>query len=197
MTTPSSSGGNKARMEAAERILRSAVRCIVTSGASAVTMHDVAEEAGVSKGLIHYHFHDKATLLARAVEWMTRMVVARETRALAASTPRHAIDDLWTWLAAELERGHLRVLLELAEWREPLVVRAIQASAATRRAAAVASVEQLFALLALRPRIQPELLADVVVPFIDGLAVATQVDPAFNARAAFDVLWLSLLGLAE
>ncbi|MGH7623769.1 MAG: hypothetical protein ACREOJ_00435, partial [Gemmatimonadaceae bacterium] len=66
-----------------------------------------------------------------------------------------------------------------------------------RRAAAVASIEQLFALLALRPRIQPELLADVVVPFIDGLAVAMQVDPGFNARAAFDVLWLSLLGLAE
>ena len=39
MTTPSSPGGNKARMEAAERILRSAVRCIVNSGASAVTMH--------------------------------------------------------------------------------------------------------------------------------------------------------------
>src|SRR6476661_7614582 len=104
------------RADAAERILRAAIRCIVTSGAAALTMHEVAEEAGVSKGLIHYHFHDKETLLARVVEWMTRNLVARERAALAESTPRHAIDDLWAWLSAELERGHVRVLMELTQW---------------------------------------------------------------------------------
>jgi TetR/AcrR family transcriptional regulator, fatty acid metabolism regulator protein len=34
-------------------------------------MQDVADAAGVSKGLIHYHFHDKETLLTRLIEWMT------------------------------------------------------------------------------------------------------------------------------
>ena len=105
------------RADAAERILRAAIRRIVTSGAAALTMHEVSEEAGVSKGLIHYHFHDKETLLARMVEWMTRSLVARERAALAESIPRHAIDDLWKWLESELERGQIRVLLELAEWR--------------------------------------------------------------------------------
>ena len=184
-------------MEAAERILRAAVRRIVASGASAVTMHEVAEEAGVSKGLIHYHFHDKETLLARVVEWMTHNLVARERRALAESVPRHAIDDMWAWLSSELERGHVRVLLELAQWRGTLVRRAIHASNLERRQAAAASIEQLFTLLALRPRIPAGLLADVVVPFIDGLAAATEIDPEFNPRAAFDVFWLSLLSLAE
>jgi AcrR family transcriptional regulator len=184
-------------MEAAERILRAAVRRIVASGAAALTMHEVAEEAGVSKGLIHYHFHDKETLLARVVEWMTRNLVARERRALAESTPRHAIDDLWGWLSAELERGHVRVLLELAQWRGALVRRAIHTSNLARREASAASIEQLFTLLALRPRIPPGLLADVVVPFIDGLAVATGIDTEFNSRAAFDVFWLSLLSLTE
>jgi AcrR family transcriptional regulator len=195
--TASSSSERAPRIEAAERILRAAVRRIVESGAAALTMHEVAEEAGVSKGLIHYHFHDKETLLARVVEWMTRGLVAREQRALAESVPRHAIDDLWRWLAAELERGHIRVLLELAEWRGPLVRRAIQASNLARREAAAGSIEQLFSLLALRPRIPPGLLADVVVPFVDGLAVATGVDSDFNPRAAFDVFWLSLLSLTE
>lgn len=187
----------RSRLDAAERILRAAGRCIVTSGAAALTMHDVAEEAGVSKGLIHYHFHDKQTLLARLVEWMTRALVARERGALAESSPRQAIDDLWTWLAAELERGHIRVLLDLAEWREPLVHRAIQDASHARREAAAASIERLFALLALRPRIPPPLLADVVVPFTDGLAVAGAVDGSFHARAAFDVFWLALLSLTE
>lgn len=196
MTAPSAPE-RRPRMDAAERILRAAVRCIVASGASALTMHDVAEEASVSKGLIHYHFHDKDTLLARVVEWMTAHLVSRERAALETSTPRHAIDDLWSWLSSELERGHLRVLLELAHWPNPLVRRAIQASTVARREAAAASVDRLFTLLALRPRIPPPLLADVVVPFVDGLAIATGVDTDFNARAAFDVFWLSLLTLTD
>jgi AcrR family transcriptional regulator len=196
MTTAAASD-RRPRVEAAERILRAAVRCIVSSGASALTMHEVAEEAGVSKGLIHYHVHDKETLLARVVEWMTRNLVARERSALAESTPRHAIDDLWAWLSAELERGHVRVLMELTQWRGTLVKRAIHVSNLERRDAATASIEQLFSLLTLRPRVPAGLLADVVVPFIDGLAVATGIDSDFNARASFDVFWLSLLNLTE
>jgi AcrR family transcriptional regulator len=169
----------------------------VTSGAAALTMHEVSEEAGVSKGLIHYHFHDKETLLARMVEWMTRHLVARERAALAESIPRHAIDDLWKWLEAELERGQIRVLLELAEWRGPLVQSAIRESANARRDASAASIDQLFSLLGLRPRIPAPLLADVVVAFIDGLAIAIGIDREKNARAAFDVFWLSLLSLTE
>lgn len=188
---------HRPRLEAAERILRAAVRCIVSSGAAALTMHDVAEEAEVSKGLIHYHFHDKDTLLARVVEWMGQNLVSRERAALENSTPRHAIDDLWAWLAAELDRGHLRVLLELAQWRNPLVRRAIHSANLARREASAASIERLFALLALRPRIPARLLADVVVPFVDGLAMTMGVDAEFNPRAAFDVLWLSLLTLTD
>jgi AcrR family transcriptional regulator len=184
------------RADASERILASAVRCIVEVGAAAVTMHEVAEEAGVSKGLIHYHFHDKETLLARVMEWLTRAVTMRERRALAESTPRTAVDDLWAWLSGELERGHIRVLLELTEWREPLVQRAARDSARERRASAGESTELLFALLGLKPRIPMALLADVVVAFVDGVAIGS-ADPEFNPRAAFDVFWLAVLSLAE
>ena len=187
----------RSRPDAPDRILRATVRCIVQAGAVALTMHDVAAEAGVSKGLIHYHFHDKDTLLARTVEWISHHLVAREQAALAESTPRQAVDDLWAWLSGELERGYVRVLIELAEWRNPLVRNAVRASAAARREAAAASLEQLFTLLGLRPRLPPALLADVVVAFVDGLAVATGLDEERNARAAFDVFWLSLLSLAE
>ena len=185
------------RPDASERILRAAVRRIVASGATDLTMHEVAEEAGVSKGLIHYHFHDKETLLARMVEWMTQNLVARERGALAASAPREAIDDLWRWLSSELERGHVRVLVELAEWREPLVRGAVRVAASARRAAAASSIDRLFTLLSLRPRVPAALLADVVVAFIDGLSVATGLETERDPRAAFDVFWLSLLNLAE
>jgi AcrR family transcriptional regulator len=197
MTAPLRQPTRRPRADASERILRATARSIVVRGAVALTMSDVAEEAGVSKGLIHYHFHDKETLLARLVEWITRNLVLRERTALAESAPRRAIDDLWGWLAGELERGHIRVLNELAEWRGELVQRTVRASARARRDAAAKSVERLFALLGLKPRIPQGLMADAVVAFIDGLALSVVVEPDGNPRAAFDIFWLSLLSLAE
>lgn len=105
------------RPDATERILKAAATRLAVSGASAMTMQEVAEEAGVSKGLIHYHFHDKDTLLVRLVMWIAEGLVRRERAALAVSTPHGAIDDLWRWLDAELSRGHVRALVELAGWR--------------------------------------------------------------------------------
>ena len=55
----------------------------------------------------------------------------------------------------------------------------------------------LFALLELRPRVPVQLMADVIVAFIDGLAIHASLAPEANHRVAFDVLWLSLLSLAE
>lgn len=187
----------RSRPTAAERILRATAARIAHSGAAALTMSEVAEEAGVSKGLIHYHFHDKETLLARVVEWMSRQIVERERAALGSSTARTAIDDLWRFLSEELDRGHLRVLVELTEWRGDLVRRESLIAGRVRREAACATIERLFQLLDLKPRVPLDLIADAVVAFRDGLAIAVLRDPESNPRAAFDVFWLAMLGLTE
>ncbi len=187
----------RVRPDAARRILHAAARRIVSGGAAALTTQDVAEEAGVSKGLIHYHFHDKTTLLARVAEWMGTELVVREQRALEGATPRTAIDQLWEWLSSELTHGHVRVLTELGSWHEPLVQRAVLEARQGRVLASETTLSELFDLLGLRPRIPPALVADVLVAFVDGLAAATSLDPELNGRAAFDVFWLALLGLGE
>src|SRR5262245_56130411 len=107
-------------------------------------MQDVADTAGVSKGLIHYHYHDKETLLARLIEWLAREAIARERSALAASTPRTAVDDLWAWVSGELDRGHLRVLIELAQERSPAPAAAIREALTARRDATGVLVMRLF-----------------------------------------------------
>jgi hypothetical protein len=66
-----------------------------------------------------------------------------------------------------------------------------------RRMASTASAERLFSLLALRSRVPPVLLGEVLVTFLDGLASAVVPETGGDTRAAFDVLWLALLGLAE
>lgn len=185
------------RLSTPERILYAAATRIVAGGTANLSMQDVADAAGVSKGLIHYHFHDKETLLTRLIEWMTQESVDREAATLARSTPKTAVDDLWRWVAGEIDRGHLRVLNELAQERGPLISNAIRRSARVRREAAMVTVDRLFALLELRPRVPVQLLADVIVAFIDGLAIHASLAPDANHRVAFDVLWLSLLSLAE
>ena len=196
-TPPLPVPGARTRPDATERILKGAATRLAISGASMLTMQEVAEEAGVSKGLIHYHFDDKDTLLARLVLWMAEGLVRREHAALVTSTPHGAIDDLWRWLEGELTRGHVRALVELAGWRGGRVRAAAAEAMQLRRAASTASAERLFALLALRSRVPPALLGDLLVTFLDGLASAPAREGRVDARAAFDVLWLALLGLAE
>lgn len=49
------------------RILEAAIELLANGGISAVSMRAVAREAGVSLGLVNYHFEDKASLLQAAL----------------------------------------------------------------------------------------------------------------------------------
>ena len=180
-----------------DRILAAAARRLVDGGASTLSLQDVADEAGVSKGLIHYHHRDKDTLLARVVDWMTAELIRREQRSLDGATAQSALDQLWRWLEEELARGYLLALIELAHHPGAHVQEAVQRSTVARRGAAVASVQSLFRALGLRPRLPAPLLADVVVAFIDGLAVQRVRSPEAQPRLVFDVFWLSMLSLAD
>jgi AcrR family transcriptional regulator len=169
----------------------------VQKGAADVSLQDVAEAAGVSKALIHYHFHDKGELLARLVEWLRAGLVARQSTALTGVSASAALDALWQWLSDELERGDLRALLDLSLVQGDAVQAQVRTTAAVRRDAAATVTAQLFDALGLRPRVPSPLIADAFVAFVDGLALDRVVEPARNARISFDVFWLAMLGLTD
>jgi AcrR family transcriptional regulator len=185
----------RSRANAVERILGAAARCVVESGAAALSLHDVARAAGVSKALILYHFSDKDTLLARLVAWTNARVIARERDAVARLEPAGAIDALWEWLASELVIGEIRLLAELATSPAPLVSQAIARAREERRFAAGDQAATVFRLLSLTPRVPVALIADLLVAFEDGLAIQAHARGAPEVRVGFDVLWLALLGL--
>jgi AcrR family transcriptional regulator len=170
-----------------------AIRVLVRDGAEA-SMAAIASAAAVSKALLHYHYADRASLIAAVVAELARRIVGRERAAMQAASGSGAVDALWRWLDAELTRGELRSLLELGMQHDPMVRTACADAALARSRSADETVEQLFAGLGLVPRMPVELLGGASVAFIDGLAVATtRRDP----RASFDVFWLALLSLAE
>jgi len=63
--------------ETRRRITRAAYHAIGRTGALRVSMQAIADEAGVSKGLIHYHFGNKTELVSEALLWALRETEVR------------------------------------------------------------------------------------------------------------------------
>ena len=179
------------------RIVDAGVRCIARDGVAGASMAAIAIEAGVSKALLHYHYHDRSRLLAEIVELIGVRTIERERTAIDESHSLGGLDALWQWLAGELGRGELAALAELARARAAPVRRATRAVATERRRSVARTIERLFAELDLTPRVPPPLMADAAVAFIDGLALDVANGSAREPRVSYDIFWLALLGLTE
>ena len=186
-----------ARTPSTSRILEAARELVARGGAAEISMGDVAARASVSKALVLYHFRDKESLLVALVDHVGAAAVARERASLEHAAGRHALDDYWSWLSGELERGDLRILTSLAEHDSERVRDASRRVARDRRDVGARHVERIFEMLALSPRIPAPLLTDTLLAFVDGLAVRHGLEPERDPRPAFDALWLALLTLSE
>lgn len=183
--------------DARARIVDAGVRCIAREGVAGASMAAIALEAGVSKALLHYHYHDRSTLLAEIVERIGIRTIERERAAVDQSDGVGGLDAVWRWLEQELRLGELAALAELTLVREAPVRRATRAAASERRRSAAHTIERLFSELDLGPRVPPALMADATVAFIDGLALEVANGSAREPRVSYDIFWLALLGLTE
>ena len=96
--------------DARVRIVDAGVRCIAREGVTGASMAAIALEAGVSKALLHYHYHDRSRLLAEIVERIGTQTVERERTAIDESDRMGGRDAFWHWLEGELRRGELAAL---------------------------------------------------------------------------------------
>ena len=69
--------GNTRGARSVQRILEAAARLFGTEGFQGASMHAVARAAGVSKGLLHYHFRSKEHLLIEAQRATFRQIHRR------------------------------------------------------------------------------------------------------------------------
>jgi AcrR family transcriptional regulator len=183
--------------DARARIIRAGARCITREGVTGASMAAIAIEAGVSKALLHYHYHDRATLLAEIAERIGIDVVERERAAVDENGGTGGLDALWRWLEEELRRGELAALATLSLTRLGKVREATRTAATERRRSAARTIKHLFTELDLTPRIPAALLADAAVAFVDGLALDVANGTTRDPRVSYDIFWLALLGLTE
>ncbi len=89
--SPSAEQGHEVR----QRLLAAAVDLISERGWSAVSTRLVAERAGVSPSVVHYHFASMAALLREAVLTAMRQVLAAADEVMVqATTPAEVVDLL-------------------------------------------------------------------------------------------------------
>lgn len=65
------------------QIVRGAYKVMGAAGGAGYSLQEVADEAGVSKALLIYHFKSKEGLELAALEWALKRVAARIVRAIA------------------------------------------------------------------------------------------------------------------
>ena len=70
-------GADRRRPERLEQILDAACRAILERGFPATRIADIAAEAGVSTGTVHYYFATKDEVLVAALKWASGRLFAR------------------------------------------------------------------------------------------------------------------------
>lgn len=104
--------------ESQVRIVRAAYRLVSERGVHRVSLEDIAGAAGVSKGLVLYHFHSRENLLLVMMRWILDEVASRIRQAVdAAATPREQVAAMLdvVFAGAESNRRFYLVYLEIVE----------------------------------------------------------------------------------
>ncbi len=90
-----------AATDARDRILAAATRRFVTAGFHGISMREIADDVGVSKAALYYHFKDKEALflaiLDEAVGRMGALLDECEKEPTTRSRMRHLLRGLFAW----------------------------------------------------------------------------------------------------
>lgn len=178
----------------------SAGEALGSIGLAGLTVAIVAERAGVSTALVHYHFDTKAKLLVAMAEQVSAKRHERRTLALSSARGLAAIDALWEVVESSVRDGLERAYVELA-----LHARADRDAASamsqrhtTHRAGMVARLPDLLRELGASPASASDELAAALDAQLDGLSLALLAggEPAV-VRTAYDAFWLTLLAAGQ
>jgi TetR/AcrR family transcriptional regulator, transcriptional repressor of bet genes len=166
------------------QILNAAYEVATQEGIGGLTIRAVAARAGLSHGLIVFHFKSKSHLVVALLEWLLSTIVVLHTPEHIARQPR-AVDRLQLLLQQEMDRlsrepGRTRLFLEF--WalgaRHASIRARISAAMERYRGAFREIVEEMGQTEPLSlPDATADGLAAVVVGWIHGCVVQAMIDP--------------------
>lgn len=165
----------QAAADARQRILAAAADCIVRDGLAQVRMASIARTAGVSAGLLHYHFDTKEHLFGEVLKYSHAVSAELNQRAMAGAGERPA-DRLSAFLdrclPSDEQRAHEWLLwqeLALLCIRDPHLAK-VGADLYEDLYATVADiVSEGLAAGVFETALDPRSLAETAVALTDGL----------------------------
>jgi AcrR family transcriptional regulator len=110
-----------------ENILRSANKVILDKGADALTLEAVAEEAGISKGGLLYHFPSKKNLIQGMIESMIAKVDSALEEELVKSGGNYLEAYIRASFKTETEPDQISYALFAAISNDPELIKPLQA----------------------------------------------------------------------
>lgn len=177
--------------EKARRIVEAMRTSVGTRGAAGSTFDQVAREAGVSRGLLHYYFGSKERLLVEVVRHDCDVRMAAIEASLATASSADAIVRILVEALEELverDPGAFALVFEmftasrqndeLGEAMAELYRRVRDQIAGMLRGKRDEGVVEL--------RGEPESVAAMLIAMADGLALQMISDPDWDSSATFD-----------
>ncbi len=189
--------------EKAQAILDAARTCLGERGYAATTIAEIAAEAGVSRGLLHYYFKSKEDLLAQVVRASTEVHLELIE---AMSAQSETADDLAAGLAGALraivESDPTYMSLALECWtvarQSPLVARELEDLYRQVREAFRESLAEAMARGVIAPTIPLDGLAALLVGVTDGLIWQFLIDQGLAADGAmWEAMEMAVRALLE
>jgi AcrR family transcriptional regulator len=166
----------------AAQIVAAATRVIARQGYARTSLMDVAAEAGMSKGAVHYHFPTKEALMARVLTDACDAVAERARAAWSAgATPdvaiRGSLRELWRMRAERTPEAAVVADLLAQSLHDEALRPALASFYGLAAAQLAAHLDGVAAALGVRAKLPTALLPRVLNGLLDGLVMQHFVDP--------------------
>ena len=184
-----------------KQIVDAAITVLAKKGYAQTSLLDIATQAGMSKGAVHYHFPTKEALIDVVLETactavQQRTIAAWSTQDNPFESLRKSLNELWQTRAERTDEALVVAdLLAQSLYNERLRPRLAE----YYRLAADQINQYLqdnFYALGASTRIAPELLPRIVIGLLDGLVMQAFVEPdAFGPDDVVDAIEALAMGV--
>ncbi|GAB4209483.1 MAG: hypothetical protein OHK0013_28960 [Sandaracinaceae bacterium] len=165
------------------QIVAAATRVLARQGYARTSLLDIAREAGMSKGALHYHFPSKESLVSKVLESALESIANRTLDVWQASSGdplqalRSAVRELW--VVRRSRTDEVAVVADLMA--QALYDESLKPQLAGYFRFAAQQVNQTLlphlSKMGLRLRVPGELVPRILVGLLDGLAMQHYVEP--------------------
>ena len=165
-----------------KQIIDAAIRVLARQGYAQTSLLDIAKEAGMSKGALHYHYPTKEALIHTVLETACNAVQARTMEAWSPSDNpfkalRRSLVELWSTRARRTDEALVVAdLLAQSLYNDalrPQLAEYYELAANQSRE----YLEDKLLAFGLEPRIPLDILPRIVIGLLDGLVMQAFVDP--------------------